>query len=105
MSEVLAPWLSGAFLSVCTIALVAMVGRAVRRGAQAAGLGWADRAGGAVLGLTEGALVAALLLVVAISVVGRDHQFVKSSRSLEAFDQIADLADDRGLPAVAAPPR
>ena len=105
MSDVLAPWLTGAALAAVTIALVAMVGRGIRRGAQAAGLGWADRAGGAALGFTEGALVASLLLLVAIALVGRDHEFIEASRSLDAFDRLATLVDGADLPAVAAPPR
>ncbi len=104
--EEFTPWVAGALLAVATVAVVAFAGRLLRRGAQAAGLGWADRAGGAVLGTAEGALVAAILLVVAVAALGRDHPFVAESRSLAALQKIEQLAEDRDIASldVAAPP-
>ncbi|MFP8876670.1 MAG: CvpA family protein, partial [Myxococcota bacterium] len=58
-----APWLAGLLLVVGAVASVVILGRLLRRGVHAAGLGWADRAGGALLGALEGALLVVLLLV------------------------------------------
>jgi membrane protein required for colicin V production len=101
-----APWLAGAVLGVASIAAVAIVGRMVQRGARAAGLGWADRAGGAVLGAAEGALVAGVLLLVAVGVLGRDHPLIAGSRSIAALEQLERYAGEGDLREidVAAPP-
>lgn len=102
-----AEWIGGAALAVAAIAAVAITGRVVRRGAQAAGLGWADRLGGGALGLAEGALVVAVLLTVADWTVGRDHPALADSRSIEALAQAQQFVAARSsaLPDVAAPPR
>jgi membrane protein required for colicin V production len=101
-----APWIAGAALAIATVAGVAIVGRLLQRGARAAGLGWADRAGGAVLGSAEGLLVAGLLLVILSAAIGRDHPFVAGSRSITALEEVERLAAERELPQidVAAPP-
>ena len=101
-----APWVAGAVLAAGAIAAAAVVGRLVHRGARAAGLGWADRAGGAALGLAEGSLVAAVLLVVAIAVLGRGHDLLAGSHSLDALERLERIAAERNARAgdVAAPP-
>jgi len=104
----LAPWIAGVALAVATIATVVFLGRLLRRGARWAGLGWADRVGGGVLGLAEGALVAAILLTVASTLLGRDHTFLARSGSLRAYEELQRVAEARSpedLPDVAAPPR
>ena len=102
-----APWLAGAALGACTIAAIAIAGRLVRKGVRAAGLGWADRAGGALLGAAEGALLAGVVLLVVGAALGRDHPFMAGSRSIAALDRLERLADERdvGRIDVAAPPR
>lgn len=102
-----APWVAGAALAVATIAAVASVGRLLQRGARAAGLGWADRAGGAVLGAAEGALVAGIVLLVASAAMGRDHPLLADSRSLSALDELERLAggDAPRAQGLASPPR
>lgn len=102
-----APWLAGAALGACTIAAIAIAGRLVRKGVRAAGLGWADRAGGALLGAAEGALLAGVVLLVVGAALGRDHPFMAGSRSIAALDRLERLADERDLGRidVAAPPR
>jgi len=100
-----APWLAGAILSVGTIAAIAIVGRFVRRGSRWAGLGWADRAGGAVLGAAEGGLVVAILLVLAVFLLGREHPTLAESRSFAALERIEQIAQAPAPPDVAAPPR
>lgn len=100
-----APWLAGAILSVGTIAAIAIVGRFVRRGSRWAGLGWADRAGGAVLGAAEGGLIVAILLVLATLLLGREHPTLAESRSFAALERIEQIAQAPAPPDVAAPPR
>ena len=101
-----APWITGILLAVATLAAGAVLAHGVRGAARAVGLGWADHAGGAVLGAAEGILVAAVLLLLATSVLGRDHAFVAGSRSLFALqelERVAQAGEVRGLD-VAAPP-
>lgn len=106
IGEVAAPWLSGLLLAVASIGGVALLGRLLRRGAKAAGLGWADRAGGAVLGTAEGVLIAGVLVASAGALVGRDHPVLAGSRSLAALEELERMASREGPPDVAAgPPR
>jgi membrane protein required for colicin V production len=86
---------------------VALAGRFVARGLRAAGLGLADRSAGALLGAAEGALVVALLVLLAGTLVGRDHPALARSRALAAVQQAeAVVARSEGVtPHVAAPPR
>ncbi len=102
-----APWIAGALLVALSIALVTVAARWLRRGAAAAGLGWADRLGGGALGAAEGALMVVALLLALSWVLGRDHPSLASSRSLAAFEQLEDAVASRdgSLPEVAAPPR
>lgn len=106
VGETAAPWVAGALLAAGAIAAAALVGRVVHRGARAAGLGWADRAGGAALGFAEGALVAGVLLVVAIAALGRGHALLAGSRSLDALERVEQIAAERDprTSDVAAPP-
>lgn len=109
VGESVAPWLSGLILTVGSIGAVTLLGKLLRRGAKAAGLGWADRAGGALLGAAEGVLVAGVLLTIAGAVVGREHPVLAESRSLAALEQLERIASEaRGQaaePDVAAGPR
>jgi membrane protein required for colicin V production len=101
-----APWVAGAALAVGSVAAVAIAGRLLQRGVRAAGLGWADRAGGALLGGAEGLLVAGLLLLILSAALGREHSFVADSHSIAALERLEQLAEERELPRidVAAPP-
>jgi len=105
IGEVSAPWIGGALLGIASIGVVTLLGRLMQRGAKFAGLGWADRTGGAVLGSAEGVLVAALMLSLLGQAIGRDHPVLARSRSLEALEQIEQIAQTGKLPAVAAGPR
>ena len=98
-----AVWIAGILLVVGTILLVGTLARMLRRGAQFAGLGWADRAGGGALGFAEGAIVAAVLMVVALWLVGPNHPALAGSRSLDAFEELRAAQADGRLPDVAAP--
>jgi membrane protein required for colicin V production len=102
-----ASWTSGAAIAIAVITLVVIAGRILKRGASAAGLGWLDRAGGAVLGSAEGALVVSILLLAATWAMGRDHPALAASQGVEAFTELQSYVMERSddLPDVAAPPR
>jgi uncharacterized membrane protein required for colicin V production len=86
--------------------VVTSLGRVIRRGVRAVGLGFADRVGGALLGTAEGVLVVALLLTFVTGYLGRDHPALADTRTLAAMEQLELLA--REIPAadhdVASPP-
>ncbi len=103
IGEVGAPWIGGALLGIVTIGVVTLLGRLLRRGARFAGLGWADRTGGALLGSAEGVLVAAVILSLLGQAIGRDHPLLARSRSLEALEQLEQIAQTGGLPAIELP--
>ena len=101
-----APWIAGAALAVASIAAVVAAGRWVKRGVMAAGFNWADRAGGAVLGAAEGALLVVVVLALVTTIVGRDHDAIRGSRCLDALERLEMLAQNREWKEidVAAPP-
>jgi membrane protein required for colicin V production len=96
-------WIAGVVLVVVTILVVGAIGRLLRRGAVFAGLGWADRVGGGVLGATEGAVVAAILVLLALWLVGPEHPVTARARSVELVERMQTWREDGELPAVAAP--
>jgi membrane protein required for colicin V production len=98
---------AGAVIAVVVILCTAIIGRIVRRGARWAGLGFADRVGGGVVGAAEGALVIAILMLIGVTVVGRDHPAVAGSRTLAVFESAERLVrgTNQTLPRVALPPR
>ncbi|MBW2232856.1 MAG: CvpA family protein [Deltaproteobacteria bacterium] len=102
ISAGVAPWIMGTVLAITTIAVVALTGRVLRRGARLVGLSWADRIGGAALGTVE---IAMVVVLGASWIVGRAHPQIAASRSLEAYDIVRTFVDEnRGtLPDVAAP--
>ena len=95
-----APWIAGAGLAVLSIVVVGMLGRGIRRGARAVGLGWADRLGGAALGSAEGVLIGGLVTLGAIWAFGSDAPSVAHSYSLRAYETIRERVDfeEAGLP-------
>ncbi len=97
---------AGAIIAIAAVFGIAIIGRFVRRGVRLAGLGMADRVAGGLLGATEGAIVVALLLMLGITAVGRDHPALAETHALVAFEEAERLAATRGeLPAVSASPR
>ncbi|MBW2267589.1 MAG: CvpA family protein [Deltaproteobacteria bacterium] len=111
IGEMGAPWAAGLILAVGAIGATTLVGRVIRRGAKSVGLGWADRAGGALLGTAEGLLVAGVIMGLLGYFAGRSHPVIAQSRSLVYFEELermareGDLPDiDLPLPQVAAPP-
>jgi membrane protein required for colicin V production len=107
INPALEPWVAGALLVLVTIGVVTTIGRIVRRGARAVGLGFVDRVGGGLLGATEGVLVVAVLVMLVSDRIGRDHPALAESRTLAALEQMELLAR-RAPPAevdVASPPK
>jgi len=101
-----ATWASGATIAIAAVTVVVIAGRILQRGARIAGLGWLDRAGGAVLGTAEGALVVSILLLAATWTVGRNHPALADSQGVHAFTEFQSYVMERSeaLPDVAAPP-
>lgn len=95
---------SGALLVVGVVGTVIITGKIVKRGARAAGLGWADRLGGGVLGAAEGMLVVGLILAGAVAALGRDHRAVADSRVLAFFDEARGVAQSAQTDVAARPP-
>jgi membrane protein required for colicin V production len=91
MGDLAARIAAGMVIAVAVVVAVAIVGRLVRRGARWAGLGFADRLGGGVLGAAEGTLVIVVLMLLALAVVGRDHPALADSRTLAAFESAGRL--------------
>jgi membrane protein required for colicin V production len=98
--------LAGLGLAVAVLVAGAVVGRVMRSGARAVGLGWLDRGAGGVLGAAEGALVAGLALLLAAVALGPDHPALSESRAYAALERLEALAEParEALPDVAAPP-
>ncbi len=106
LGETAAHWATGALIAIAAVALVASIGKLLRWGARAAGLGWADRLGGGALGAAEGMLAGAAVLLIAGSVLGRDHPTFHGSRSFATFQQLEQIVEARLASEidVAAPP-
>jgi membrane protein required for colicin V production len=98
-------WIAGAVIGIVVIFVIGNVGKILRKGARAVGLGWADRIAGGVIGAAEGALAAGVILVVATWAMGRDDPLIDGSKSIEVLDglqqYVAENRDD--LPQVASP--
>lgn len=86
----IAPWIAGGLLVVLSIAVVGILGRGLRRGAHAVGLGWADRIAGGALGTAEGALLAGLVIIGAVWLLGTEAPMVANSYSLRAYEKIQE---------------
>lgn len=95
-------WIAGMVLVVVTILVVGTLARSLRRGAQFAGLGWADRMGGGALGLAEGTVLSTVLVLIALWLVGPDHPTLVDSRSVAAVEQIRALQAEGSLPQVSS---
>lgn len=107
LSPLAAKILAGTAIVIGVVGLFAVAARLLRRGVRFAGLGWADRAGGGVVGAAEGTLVVALLLALAVSIAGRSHPLWADSQALATLDRLEEMARGEAgdLPDVAAPGR
>ena len=102
----ISPWIAGASIAIGTLMAVVIVGRGLQRTLKAAGLTWADRFGGALLGAAEGILVTGILLVFGTEFLGRDHVAFRDTASLAALEELERIADESDIDIdVAAPPR
>jgi membrane protein required for colicin V production len=98
-----AVWISGVLLVLATIVVLGFVARLLRKGAEVAGLGWADRLGGGALGAAEGAIVSAVLVTIALWLVGPNHATTEGARSIELVEELQTMRENGELPAVASP--
>jgi membrane protein required for colicin V production len=100
-------WIAGVLIGLLVVALVGAVGRILRKGAHAVGLGFADRLAGGVAGAAEGALACAVILLGTTFAIGDDDPMVANSRSMEILEQLQDAVGDADehLPSVSAPAR
>jgi membrane protein required for colicin V production len=107
VNEALEPWVAGALLVLVTIGAVTIVGRIIRRGARAVGLGFVDRIGGGLLGATEGVLVVAVLILLVGDRIGRDHPAIANTRTLAALEEMELVASEASQTEidVASPPK
>jgi uncharacterized membrane protein required for colicin V production len=96
-------WIAGVLLVVATILAAGTIARLLRRGAVFAGLGWADRVGGGALGAAEGAVISAIVVLLALWLVGKEHPITEHSRSVAVVEQLQTMREDGELPAVASP--
>jgi membrane protein required for colicin V production len=106
LSSTAARVVAGAAIAIAVIVSVAAVGRILRRGVRWAGLGFADRLAGGVLGAAEGALVIVVLMLLAVALLGRDHPQLADSQTLVVFESAERLAQQTKstLPPVTLPP-
>lgn len=98
--------LAAGALGFGTLLAVGLTGRFVRRSLRFVGLGFFDRVAGAGLGALEGAVVAALALAVATTLLAPGHPWLFGSRAVAFFERArAELPDDMPAPErdVAAP--
>lgn len=96
-------WIAGVLLIMATVLVCGMAARLMKRGAQFAGLGWADRVGGGALGFAEGAIVAVVIVLIALWLVDPDHVAMKGARSVELVEELQSAREAGELPAVASP--
>lgn len=88
-------WIAGVLLVVATIVTLGFLARLIKKSAVYAGLGWADRMGGGALGAAEGSIVAAILVMIALWLVGPDHAATEGARSVELVEELQDRHDGK----------
>jgi len=96
-------WIAGVLLVVATFLILGFAARLLRRGAEAAGLGWADRLGGGALGVAEGAIISAVIVTITLWLVGPNHTATEGARSIELVEQFQTMRENGELPNVASP--
>ncbi len=102
--------LGGVGAGILSGIFVGTAGRYLRRGARIAGLGMADRAGGALVGAAEGAVIAVLMLAGASRMFGAEHPVVFNAYSVAVLEEIQTAIETGaapqlpGLPQIASGP-
>jgi uncharacterized membrane protein required for colicin V production len=86
MTELAARVLAALGLGLVTLLAVALLRRLVRQGVRGAGLAFADRVAGALLGAVEGAIVAGALVFGLAALLGREDETLVGTRSLAAYE-------------------
>lgn len=99
------PWVAGGLLAILSIAGVRLLGRGLRRGVRAVGLGWADRIAGGILGTAEGALLGGLAIAGTIWVLGTGAPVVANSYSLRAYEKMQEAVVRNSFDQSVAPQR
>lgn len=87
-------------LGLATLLAVALAGRVVRRTVRLAGLALADRFAGGCLGALEGAIVVALAIGGATTLLGRDHPWLASSHAVAVFERLRERFPGESAPTV-----
>lgn len=90
-------------VSLAALLVVAGIGRFVGRSVRLAGLGGLDRLAGAGLGALEGAVVVAVGLWAATTLLSNDHPLLAESRAVALYEQLAQGATATDARDVAAP--
>jgi membrane protein required for colicin V production len=103
ITERTAGWIAGVLLVVAIIVVLGIAARVLRRGAVVAGLGWADRLGGGALGAAEGIIVSAVIVTIAIWLVGPNHAATEGARSAELVKTVQTMHEAGELPTNATP--
>lgn len=104
LSPLAATVLAGVVLAVGSLIAVGTAGRAIRTGIRAAGLGLWDRIAGGAFGAAEGALVVAVAVAIAAGALGPEHDALRETHTLAAYDSAMEFATGDRLEDVAAPP-
>ncbi|MFP6656317.1 MAG: CvpA family protein, partial [Myxococcota bacterium] len=97
LTEKTAGWIAGVLLVVTTIIVLSFAARLLRRGAVVAGLGWADRLGGGALGAAEGVIVSAVIVTIALWLVGPNHVATEGARSAELVKEVQTMHESGEL--------
>lgn len=80
--------LGGVGAGILSGIVVGTAGRYIRRGARIVGLGMVDRAGGAVVGAAEGAVIAVIMLAGASRMFGPEHPAVFNAYSVAVLHEM-----------------
>ncbi|MBJ20061.1 MAG: CvpA family protein [bacterium] len=96
-------WIAGVLLVMATLLVCGLLARMMQSSAQLVGLGWTDRVGGAALGFAEGAIVAAVVVVIALWLIGSDHVATKGARSVEIVEHLQSAREAGEFPSVVSP--
>ncbi len=93
--------LASAALGIGVLVALRMIGRAMSRWARGNDLGLWDRFAGGLLGITEGALLMAIAVVLSSGVLGRHHEWLRDTHTLAIYDQAVAWFDTRSPGAAA----
>lgn len=90
--------LGGVAAGLLSGVVVGTAGRYVRRAARIVGLGMADRAGGALVGAAEGAVIALIVLAGASRMFGPEHPAVFNAYSVAVLEELKTAVETGTAP-------